>query len=641
VEVRHNTALLEKALEHVVRQASIPSIEAEALAHEKMARAQGFRRLATGAALGVAAVGIGLGIWLAYPAYRGAGDTIAKADTTNTTEGQPADPNKQGAEPGTEPAETVPPKSDISEVQQTTPEAPVVPDVVTTNYTIFNTHTVSVAGRSWEVTAGHFFENEADKQWKHAWCYTEHRSDGLVVKVDLANRETSVAQPIAPIASAQTLQKAGLSSLEALTIAAKCPWQDEKVYTVREFTSTPGKSNPFEPEETTYKLVSNKLLVDGSIGTDFLDKLKSYKFDTLEITSPGGLVDVAIDAGSWLRQTGKAVYVSSNCLSACVFVLAGGVSRLADPAAHIGVHRFYNVGPDTASDTEVAQELSSKLLRYLQAMGIDAELFHAMASTPSRDMFYIDRSKLIAWRLLTPLEVGSPEVGNAGDSTESRNRFLMSSSSVWIHKGSILGLTRNGTRRTFRFLQTSGSLSSTSASRGSVLFDGTTLNGKDYTGTAYAFGKCGTKPFEVTGSIAQDGKTITLTGRTSSYDEGCSVTDTGNVDIRLELIGLSSSSRLFADIKARGIALPSGLRDPEPDPIGEIDGYSLTQGADFPGGDFETLKNVSLNQCAGNCSNEARCEGFTYNKKVQWCFLKSSVGSPVVMQDAIAGKRKR
>lgn len=637
MEVRHNTDLLEKALEHVVRQASIPSIEAEALAHEKMARAQGFRRLATGTALGVAAVGIGLGIWLAYPSLRGVNETT----TTKISDRLPITPDGDGLETTVESPQPDTLQPDISENPPTVAEVPVTPDVITTNYTIFNNRSVSLAGRSWDVTAGHFFENEADKQWKHAWCYTEDRRDGLVVKIDLANRETPTAQPIAPVASAQTLQKVGLSTSEALTIAAKCPWVDEKIYTVRDFTSTPGRRNPFEADETTYKLVGNRLLVEGSIGADFLEKLRSFDFDVLDINSPGGLVDVAVDAGTWLRQNGKTVQVSSNCLSACVFILAGGVSRLADAAAHIGVHRFFNVGPDTASDTEVAQELSSKLLRYFEEMGVDTELFHAMASTPSTDMFYIDRAKLVSWRLLTPLEVGTSEVTAPEGSKKSRERFLMSSSSVWVTQGSVLGLTRDGARRTFRFLQTNDSLSKTKASRGSILFDGTTPNGKDYEGTLYLFHECGTKSLKVAGSLAQDGKSITLAGRTSSFNERCSASGMTNVDIRLELVGLSSSSELFADLKSRGIAIPPGLRDPAPEPLMEIDGFVLSKSSDFPGGDFETVKDISLSQCATRCSEDARCEGFTYNTKAQWCFLKSRIGLPIVMQDAVAGRRKR
>lgn len=54
--VRHNTALLEKAVDLVVKQAAIPTLEAEAAAYDRMARANAFRRMMTGAAVAIAAV---------------------------------------------------------------------------------------------------------------------------------------------------------------------------------------------------------------------------------------------------------------------------------------------------------------------------------------------------------------------------------------------------------------------------------------------------------------------------------------------------------------------------------------------------------------------------------------------------------
>ncbi|TGQ96512.1 hypothetical protein EN847_33450, partial [Mesorhizobium sp. M1C.F.Ca.ET.204.01.1.1] len=64
--VRHNTALLEKAVDLVVKQAAIPTLEAEAAAYDRMARANAFRRIMTGLAVAVAAVGIGYGAALFF-----------------------------------------------------------------------------------------------------------------------------------------------------------------------------------------------------------------------------------------------------------------------------------------------------------------------------------------------------------------------------------------------------------------------------------------------------------------------------------------------------------------------------------------------------------------------------------------------
>ena len=64
MDVRHNTALLERAIELIVQRASIPFRKAEAEAAERLAQATARRRLATGAAIALAAIGIGLGVYL-------------------------------------------------------------------------------------------------------------------------------------------------------------------------------------------------------------------------------------------------------------------------------------------------------------------------------------------------------------------------------------------------------------------------------------------------------------------------------------------------------------------------------------------------------------------------------------------------
>ncbi|ESX80678.1 hypothetical protein X759_12165 [Mesorhizobium sp. LSHC420B00] len=62
--VRHNTTLLEQAVDLAVKRSAIPTLQAQAAAQEKTARATAIRRMATGGAIAVAAVGIGLGIKL-------------------------------------------------------------------------------------------------------------------------------------------------------------------------------------------------------------------------------------------------------------------------------------------------------------------------------------------------------------------------------------------------------------------------------------------------------------------------------------------------------------------------------------------------------------------------------------------------
>ena len=425
MEVRHNTQALEKALEHVVRKASIPFVEAEASANAKTARAQGFRRLATGAALGLAAVGIGLGIWLATresPKSADVASTISPTTETTPSSSEPALPTPAPSKQATEspPIPRAKPAQEPTEPPEGTQTEKPSEDIITTDYSIFRNRTVTLAGRQWEISAGHQFDSERDPNWKRAWCYTIVEVSGVTVRVNLADRESPIAKPLAPLASTETMRQVQLGPLEALTLATKCPWLDEKKYSLTDFEAPAGTQNPFNVTDAKFSLNGRILSFSGSIGEDFLKELQKREFDVLEIDSPGGLLAIAIDAGRWLRSTGKQVKVVGNCLSACIFVLAGGVKRSAEASAHIGVHRFYSIGPASKDDTENAQIVASNIIRFLSDMGVDDELFHAMSATPAADMLYLDRSKLMGWRLLQPVEVSSPQASVGMNLTSSR-----------------------------------------------------------------------------------------------------------------------------------------------------------------------------------------------------------------------------
>lgn len=63
-----------------------------------------------------------------------------------------------------------------------------------------------------------------------------------------------------------------------------------------------------------------------------------------------------------------------------------------------------------------------------------------------------------------------------------------------------------------------------------------------------------------------------------------------------------------------------------------------TQNGDYFGFDLRTEQNVSLPQCETICINDTSCKAFTYNPKVQWCFLKSDFNQLNAFPGAVAGK---
>lgn len=238
MRVRHNTQLLEQAVAHVVRQAEIPSVRAEAEAFQSRERATGWKRIATGGAIGVAAVGLGWGLALAYPDWR---EDIgwrtpdsATGSKSGTAEAIVAPtPTESPPETGANSVPTVPQPT-------STPDAGKLPDgpigVPTTDYTQFRTQQVHLFGQTWEVQAGHHFEtNEPGASWDSGWCYSTHQVGGVQVQIDLAYRDGEGAFPRGPGATRETLAEAGITSQQALTLATNCPWLDGRTFTASEF----------------------------------------------------------------------------------------------------------------------------------------------------------------------------------------------------------------------------------------------------------------------------------------------------------------------------------------------------------------------------------------------------------------------
>ena len=231
MDVRHNTTLLERAIELVVQRASIPVRRAEAEAAEKLALAAARRRLATGAAVALAALGIGLGAYFGLWKRNVVSERVATTSTERPIDKeneQPALPSQ----PDEKPPVPLPSRSPA------TPNSrePVI------NYDKFVTQQVDFMGRRWEVVAGHHFNSDTDSVWSNAWCYTEQDIDGVRINIKLAARESQTALPLGPIASVESLSKVGLNDASAMELASNCHWLDGKTYSKNEYAAYPDRA---------------------------------------------------------------------------------------------------------------------------------------------------------------------------------------------------------------------------------------------------------------------------------------------------------------------------------------------------------------------------------------------------------------
>lgn len=232
MQVRHNTQLLEQAVDLLVKRSAIPTLEAEAAAQDKIARATAFRRVATGAAIAIAAIGLGLGGALLF---RHVDERVTEqaAKLPKQTEKVSSQSGKQVSETATriEPKTTAPvpaPKPDI-------PAPAREPEVVTVDYTKFINRDVRVLGTTWTVTSGHHFKSDKDTTWEKAWCYTRRIVAGVDVNIDLVVRSSPAATPQAPISPGATLASAGLNDASAIELATHCAWLDDVSFKGSEF----------------------------------------------------------------------------------------------------------------------------------------------------------------------------------------------------------------------------------------------------------------------------------------------------------------------------------------------------------------------------------------------------------------------
>ena len=124
------------------------------------------------------------------------------------------------------------------------------------------------------------------------------------------------------------------------------------------------------------------------------------------LNSPGGSVRDALAIGQALRdrEMETAMTGSDVCLSACPYILAGGVVRSVEEGAMVGVHQHY-FGENTALPAFLAvediQRGQSEVMAYLDAMGIDPLLMQPALATPPDEIYLLTPEELTRYRLTT------------------------------------------------------------------------------------------------------------------------------------------------------------------------------------------------------------------------------------------------
>jgi hypothetical protein len=132
---------------------------------------------------------------------------------------------------------------------------------------------------------------------------------------------------------------------------------------------------------------------------------------------------------------------------------------------------------------------------------------------------------------------------------------------IWDHNGSVMYLVTNGPSREFYYQKPRPGMLDAGARPGSLLFRGQVSKGQ-FLGTAYIFNAhCGPIPFDVEGSILDDGERIVLTGQAPRVGQNCRTHASYKSDLEFKRSKLADATQsqkplAAAPLPAVGVSKP-------------------------------------------------------------------------------------
>ncbi|QIE55833.1 hypothetical protein G5B40_10445 [Pikeienuella piscinae] len=130
--------------------------------------------------------------------------------------------------------------------------------------------------------------------------------------------------------------------------------------------------------------------------------------DFIALHSPGGSVAEALKLGRAIREAGFATMLTPDaaCVSACPYILAGGVRRLVSGSAWVGLHQHYydqSAILPAFMAVEAIQAGQGDTLLYLEEMGIDPVMLAHGLKTPPEDIYLLVEEELLGYGLATEM----------------------------------------------------------------------------------------------------------------------------------------------------------------------------------------------------------------------------------------------
>ncbi len=162
----------------------------------------------------------------------------------------------------------------------------------------------------------------------------------------------------------------------------------------------------FEMESDSARLTGTIAPGDAGRFAEWL-ATRSAKPARVALHSAGGSVGDALEIGRTIREAALATEVPAGrlCLSACPYILAGGVERHVGAGAAVGVHQHYH-GENSYLPAFLAvediQRGQAEVMTHLSDMGVDPRMMIPALSTPPAEIYVLVRDELEGFGLVTP-----------------------------------------------------------------------------------------------------------------------------------------------------------------------------------------------------------------------------------------------
>ncbi|MBL4915769.1 hypothetical protein [Szabonella alba] len=172
----------------------------------------------------------------------------------------------------------------------------------------------------------------------------------------------------------------------------------------------PFRSTGDMPERLTFLREGDVLLLTGGIAEGDSRRFEEWLMAegglaTVRLNSPGGAVEEALSIARQIREADldSVMEAGDICLSACPYILAGGVNRSVDPEAQVGLHQHY-FGASTILPAFIAaediQRGQARVMELFLDLGIDPAVMRHALATPPEAIYVLLPEELERYRLI-------------------------------------------------------------------------------------------------------------------------------------------------------------------------------------------------------------------------------------------------